>query len=98
VVQPGDVVEVEVDAPTAPGHPSSGRLTTTVVEGTRAFDAAVGSLPAVDDTQRAEAWGSLQAAGLDPHGTDSAVPAVAPASAGRGQTEHEAPAEEVVER
>jgi 2-keto-4-pentenoate hydratase/2-oxohepta-3-ene-1,7-dioic acid hydratase in catechol pathway len=91
VVQPGDVVEVEVDAPTAPGHPSSGRLTTTVVEGTRAFDPAVGSLPAVDDTQRAEAWGSLEAAGIDPHGADSAVPAVAPASADRGLAPGTAP-------
>ena len=81
VVQPGDVVEVEVDAPGENGHPSSGRLVTTVVQGTRSFDAAVGSLPAVDDTQRAEAWGSLEAAGLDPEGRDSAVPAVAPASA-----------------
>ena len=31
-----------------------------------AFDAAVGSLPAVDDLQRAEAWGSREAAGLGP--------------------------------
>jgi regulator of RNase E activity RraA len=29
-----------------------------------AFDPAVGSLPAVDDTQRVEAWGSREAAGL----------------------------------
>lgn len=64
VVVPGDVVEVEVDAPTAPGAPTSGRLTTTVVAGSHGFDADLGSLPAVDDTQRAEAWGSAQAAGL----------------------------------
>lgn len=76
VVQPGDVVEVEVDAPAAAQHPSSGRLVTTVVQGTRGFDPEVGSLPAVDDTQRAEAWGSLEAAGLA-----GAEPAIAPASA-----------------
>ena len=64
VVVPGDVVEVEVDVPEGP---TSRRLVTTVVEGTdAAFDAAVGSLPAVDDLQRAEAWGSPEAAGLEP--------------------------------
>lgn len=66
VIVPGDVVEVEVDAPTAPGAPSTGRLRTTVTQGERAFDGAVGSLPAVDDVQRAEAWGSREAAGLGP--------------------------------
>lgn len=64
VVVPGDVVDVEVDAPHTPGAPSSGRLRTTVVQGEEAFDASVGSLPAVDDLQRAEAWGSREAAGL----------------------------------
>ena len=64
VVAPGDVVEVEVDAPGAPSGPSSGRLSTTVVQGEGAYDASVGSLPAVDDMQRAEAWGSREAAGL----------------------------------
>jgi len=58
VVTPGQVVEVQVDAD---GF-STGRLRTTVIQGDRAFDAAIGSLPAVDDTQRAEAWGSAQAA------------------------------------
>nr|WP_315266421.1 fumarylacetoacetate hydrolase family protein [Microbacterium lemovicicum] len=62
VIVPGDVVEIEVDAPTAPGAPTSGRLRTTVVEGQVPFDPALGSLPAVDDTQRAEAWGSAEAA------------------------------------
>ncbi|WP_029146032.1 fumarylacetoacetate hydrolase family protein [Microbacterium luticocti] len=66
VVVPGDVVEVEVDAPTAPGAPSSGRLVTTVVQGEHGFDPAVGSVPAVDDAQRADAWGSREAAGLAP--------------------------------
>jgi len=63
VIAPGDVVEVEVDAP-ADGL-SSGRLVTTVTDGPGiAFDAALGSLPAVDDLQREEAWGSREAAGL----------------------------------
>lgn len=64
VVVPGDVVEVEVDAPDTAGAPSSGRLVTTVVQGTHEFDATVGSLPSVDDTQRIEAWGSRSAARL----------------------------------
>jgi 2-keto-4-pentenoate hydratase/2-oxohepta-3-ene-1,7-dioic acid hydratase in catechol pathway/regulator of RNase E activity RraA len=66
VVAPGDVVEVEVDAPAAPGTPTSGRLTTRVVQGTHPFDPALGSLPAADDAQRAEAWGFRAAAGLPP--------------------------------
>ncbi|HEV6952619.1 MAG TPA: fumarylacetoacetate hydrolase family protein [Promicromonospora sp.] len=65
VVVPGDVVEVEVDAPTAPGAPTSGRLVTTVTQGEVPFT-DVGSGPRVDDTQRAEAWGSREAAGLEP--------------------------------
>jgi regulator of RNase E activity RraA len=60
------VVEVEVDAPGAPGAPSSGRLVTTVVQGDAAFDGALGSLPSVDDHQRTEAWGSRESAGLPP--------------------------------
>ena len=66
VAQPGDVVEVEVDVP---GGPSSGRLVTTVVQGSETFDAELGSLPAVDDLQRTEAWGSRQAAGLPAAGS-----------------------------
>lgn len=76
VIVPGDVVEIEVDAPTAHGAPTSGGLRTTVSQGTVAFDPALGSLPAVDDLQRAEAWGSREEAGLP-----AAEPA-APASAG----------------
>jgi 2-keto-4-pentenoate hydratase/2-oxohepta-3-ene-1,7-dioic acid hydratase in catechol pathway/regulator of RNase E activity RraA len=57
VVLPGDVVEVEVDAPDAAGAPSTGRLVTTISEGTTAFG-DFGSAPAVDDLQRIEAWGS----------------------------------------
>ncbi|MGP3535560.1 fumarylacetoacetate hydrolase family protein [Microbacterium sp. RD1] len=60
VVVPGDRVEVQVDA----GAASTGRLVTTVVQGAHAFDGSIGSLPAVDDHQRAEAWGSREAAGL----------------------------------
>ncbi|MGB3370745.1 MAG: fumarylacetoacetate hydrolase family protein [Rhodococcus sp. (in: high G+C Gram-positive bacteria)] len=63
VVSPGDVVEVEVDAP---GGQASGRLVTTVVQGTTQFDASIGSTPSVDDGQRADAWGSPEAAGLAP--------------------------------
>ena len=63
VVQPGDLVEVEVDAPTAPGAPSTGRLVTPVVAGTVAM-AEFGAGPKIDDLQRAEAWGSAEAAGL----------------------------------
>ena len=65
VARPGDVVEVEVDAPSAPAQPSSGRLVSPVVTAqTPAFDETVGALPVVDDTQRTEAWGTREAAGL----------------------------------
>ena len=64
VVRPGDVVEVEVDAPAAAGAPSSGRLITTVVESVDEFDPELGSGPSVDDVQREEAWGSRESAGL----------------------------------
>ena len=65
VAVPGDVVEVEVDVP---GGPSSGRLVSTVVQGEIGFDDSLGSLPAADDAQRADAWGSREAAGLPPVG------------------------------
>ncbi|MGK9149316.1 fumarylacetoacetate hydrolase family protein [Plantibacter flavus] len=65
VVVPGDVVEVEVDAPTAPGTPTTGRLVTTVVQGEVPFG-DVGSKPAVDDHQRIEAWGDAERAGVGP--------------------------------
>ncbi|MFE3059561.1 fumarylacetoacetate hydrolase family protein [Nocardia sp. NPDC059239] len=64
VAQPGDIVVVEVDAPTAADAPTSGRLISRVVEGSAAFDPTLGSLPSVDDRQREEAWGSRTAAGL----------------------------------
>jgi 2-keto-4-pentenoate hydratase/2-oxohepta-3-ene-1,7-dioic acid hydratase in catechol pathway/regulator of RNase E activity RraA len=66
VAAPGDVVEVEVDVP---GGPTSGRLVTTVVQGDVPFDPSLGSLPAVDDLQRTEAWGSPEAAGLPSTGS-----------------------------
>lgn len=56
VTQPGDVVEVEVDAPADPGVPTSGRLVTRITEGSVPFG-DFGSKPSVDDVQRAEAWG-----------------------------------------
>lgn len=64
VLVPGDVVEVEVSG----SGLSTGRLVTTVTQGEASFDPALGSLPAVDDLQRAEAWGSPEAAGLTPAG------------------------------
>jgi 5-oxopent-3-ene-1,2,5-tricarboxylate decarboxylase/2-hydroxyhepta-2,4-diene-1,7-dioate isomerase len=57
VVVPGDVVEVEVDAPDAAGSPSSGRLVTRISAGAEPFGDH-GTKPAVDDLQRVEAWGS----------------------------------------
>ncbi|MEC5178860.1 fumarylacetoacetate hydrolase family protein [Arthrobacter sp. CG_A4] len=55
VAQPGDVMEVEVDAP-ASGL-STGKLSTTVVQGTVPL-ANYGAGPRTDETQRAEAYGT----------------------------------------
>ncbi|MEO5921461.1 MAG: fumarylacetoacetate hydrolase family protein, partial [Pseudolysinimonas sp.] len=63
VAVPGDVVEVEVDAPSAKGTPTSGRLVTPITEGTAPFG-DVGAKPAASDAQRIEAWGDAAAAGL----------------------------------
>lgn len=57
VVIPGDVVEVEVDAPNAAGAPTTGRLVTTVTQGTNEFG-SFGNTPKATDLQRIEAWGS----------------------------------------
>lgn len=77
VIVPGDVVEIEVDSP-ATGA-TSGRLVTTVVEGSGpAYDEALGSLPAVDDTQREEAWGSRAAAGLPDDAGSASAPGLSP--------------------
>ncbi|WP_173922293.1 fumarylacetoacetate hydrolase family protein [Agromyces sp. Marseille-P2726] len=86
VVVPGDVVEVEVDAPGVPGAPTTGRLVTTITQGTTPFG-DFGSTPSVDDQQRIEAWGSEEelaaavAAGRAP-GLDSAATAAAARPAG----------------
>ncbi|MEW1809854.1 fumarylacetoacetate hydrolase family protein [Pseudarthrobacter phenanthrenivorans] len=61
VAKPGDVLEVEVG--TVDGTLTTGRLVTTVEEGTTAF-ADFGAQPKVDDLQREEAYGSREAAGL----------------------------------
>ncbi|GLU60232.1 fumarylacetoacetate hydrolase family protein [Paenarthrobacter ureafaciens] len=61
VAVPGDVVEIEVTG----GDFSTGRLTTKVTEGTTPF-ADFGAGPKTDDTQREEAYGSREAAGLAP--------------------------------
>lgn len=71
VIVPGDVVEIEVDAPDA--GLTSGRLSTTVTQGEAPFDAALGSLPAVNDLQRTEAWGSRELAGLPAEGLSPAL-------------------------
>ncbi|MDQ0618198.1 fumarylacetoacetate hydrolase family protein [Arthrobacter globiformis] len=66
VAVPGDVLEVEVSAVDSAGGDgglSTGRLTTTVKEGTTAF-AEFGAQPKADDLQREEAYGSREAAGL----------------------------------
>lgn len=57
VTTPGDTVEVEVDAPTAPGAPTTGRLVTRITEGSIPFG-DFGTKPSVDDHQRAEAYGT----------------------------------------
>jgi len=92
VVVPGDIVEVEVDVP-ATGA-TSGRLVTTVTAGAASFDPALGSLPAVDDTQRAEAWGSREAAGLPPvaEPAEASADTGAPAETGRTDADPPAPA------
>ena len=61
VAAPGDVLEVE--AGTIDGTLTTGRLVTTVEQGTTAF-ADFGAQPKVDDLQREEAYGSREAAGL----------------------------------
>ena len=93
VLVPGDVVEIEVDAPNAAGSPSTGRLLTTVTEGTHEFG-DFGNKPKIDDLQRIEAWGDeaahaaavaagkaspLESAGEDPGAlTSSATGATGP--------------------
>ena len=91
VVVPGDVVEVEVDAPAL--SLTSGRLVTTVTQGSAPFDASLGSMPAVDDTQRSEAWGSVEAAGLDAAtGSEVATGTVAEQQGAPGERAEASPA------
>jgi 5-oxopent-3-ene-1,2,5-tricarboxylate decarboxylase/2-hydroxyhepta-2,4-diene-1,7-dioate isomerase len=75
VAVPGDVLEVEVSTGFRRRRRglSTGRLTTTITEGTTAF-ADFGARPKADDLQREEAYGSREAAGLP------AVPSEAPES------------------
>lgn len=54
VVQPGDVVEVEVTA----GDKSSGKLKTTVLQGDHDFDRTLGNVPETNDKQREDAYGT----------------------------------------
>ena len=63
VIVPGDVVEVEV-ADEAAGL-TTGRLTTTVVQGEHGF-ASFGDTPKITDKDRVDAFGSEEAAGLAP--------------------------------
>ncbi|MBD8605403.1 fumarylacetoacetate hydrolase family protein [Aeromicrobium sp. CFBP 8757] len=56
VVMPGDVVEVEVDVPGT--GLMTGRLTTPVVAGAQSFS-DIGDVPRVTDTDRLDAWGSV---------------------------------------
>ncbi|MCC3278409.1 fumarylacetoacetate hydrolase family protein [Arthrobacter sp. zg-Y40] len=63
VAVPGDRLEIEVDVPGT--DMTTGRLTTTVTDGTTPL-ASFGAQPKIDDTQREEAWGSAEKAGLAP--------------------------------
>jgi len=65
VAVPGDVIEVEVDAPTQ--GLSTGRLRTAVVQGTTEL-AEFGNGPKATDADREDAYGSAEAAGLAPKG------------------------------
>ncbi|WP_139416643.1 fumarylacetoacetate hydrolase family protein [Agromyces laixinhei] len=78
VVLPGDVVEVEVDAPGAPGAPSTGRLVTTITQGDVEFG-DFGTSPATDDRQRVEAWGNDEALAVAVAAGRASAPASAPA-------------------
>jgi 2-keto-4-pentenoate hydratase/2-oxohepta-3-ene-1,7-dioic acid hydratase in catechol pathway/regulator of RNase E activity RraA len=73
VTRPGDTVEVEVDAPTAPGAPSTGRLVTRITEGTIPFG-DFGTKPAVDEKQRAEAYGTVPGPVAAPAGAAPRAP------------------------
>lgn len=61
VIVPGDVVEVQVDDEAA--GLSTGRLSTTVIEGTESF-AAFGNQPKITDADKIDAFGTAAAAGI----------------------------------
>lgn len=63
VLNPGQTVTVEVFSEDDPSI-TSGELTTTVVEGPEL--GTTGSGPKVTDQQRIDAWGSAEAAGMEP--------------------------------
>lgn len=65
VAVPGDVIEVEVDSPDT--GLSTGRLQTTVTQGSIEF-AEFGNRPRATDVDREDAYGSAEAAGLAPKG------------------------------
>nr|WP_210149436.1 fumarylacetoacetate hydrolase family protein [Paeniglutamicibacter terrestris] len=62
VIVPGDVVEIQVDDEAA--GLSTGRLSTTVIEGTETF-AAFGNQPKITDADKIDAFGTAAAAGID---------------------------------
>ncbi|MGB9034841.1 MAG: fumarylacetoacetate hydrolase family protein [Paeniglutamicibacter sp.] len=62
VIVPGDLVEVQVDDEAA--GLSTGRLATTVVEGTADF-AAFGNQPKITDADRIDAFGTAAGAGIE---------------------------------
>ncbi|ASN39711.1 hypothetical protein CGQ24_12260 [Arthrobacter sp. 7749] len=62
VIVPGDVVEIQVDDEAA--GLSTGRLSTTVIEGTETF-AAFGNQPKITDADKIDAFGTAAAAGIE---------------------------------
>ncbi|MDO4916866.1 MAG: fumarylacetoacetate hydrolase family protein [Rothia sp. (in: high G+C Gram-positive bacteria)] len=64
VIQPGDTVEIEVDAPQSTDQLTSGKLQTRIVAGEGNFNSQLGTLPSTNETQIEEAWGSREEAGL----------------------------------
>jgi len=82
VIVPGDVVEVEVDAPTAPGAPSTGRLLTRIGQSEHPFDPGLGDVPRADEQQRREAWGQDAPAGGSAGAEDAPAAEDAHAAAG----------------
>ncbi|GAB4099670.1 fumarylacetoacetate hydrolase family protein [Sinomonas halotolerans] len=66
VARPGDLVEVEVDGATLDGgHLTTGRLSNRVVDSGLEL-APYGALPRLTDADRIDAWGSPEAAGIQP--------------------------------